>query len=69
MSENKLVYTTDRESIVKMAKEKGLTNYQIIVKITQGRSYEETREVAKEWCKYLGLSYGAFMKLARNRNW
>lgn len=69
MSENKLVYTTAREKLIKMAKEKGLTNYSIIVKLTQGTSYKKTQEIAKEWCNHLGLSYGAFMKLARNRNW
>ncbi len=69
MSENKLVYTTRREYLVREAKAKGLTNYQIIVKITQGTSYKVTQEIAKKWCEYLGISYGAFMKLARNRNW
>ena len=69
MPEDRLVYTSNKESLVRLAREKGLTNYQIIVKITQSRTYDETKKIAKEWCEYLGLSYGAFMKMARNRNW
>lgn len=68
-SQGKLVYSSDRGLLIKMAREKGLNDYQIIVKLTQGRTYKETCNIAKIWCQHLGISYGKFMKVARGRNW
>ncbi|MBA7668365.1 hypothetical protein ES703_76475 [subsurface metagenome] len=69
MSENKLRYTTDRKAIIELAREDGMSNYQIIVKLTQGRSYKETKSVATKWHEHLGITYGVFMKMARGRSW
>ncbi|MFH2021729.1 MAG: hypothetical protein ABIJ33_00395 [Patescibacteria group bacterium] len=69
MPKDRLIYTSDKESLVRLAREKGFTDYKIVVKLTQGRSYQETVSIAKKWHEYLGISYGEFMKMARNRNW
>ena len=67
-SRSKLVFSSDRELLIKMAKEKGLSDYQIIVRLTQGNTYQEICHIAKEWCQYFGMSYGEFMKLARGKS-
>ncbi len=68
MPENRLVYSSDKESLIRSAREKGLTNHQIIVQLSQGRSYKKRAKLAKEWCEYLGISYGAFMLKASKRS-
>lgn len=69
MSENKLCYTTDKKTIIELARERGFSNYKIIVKLTQGNSYKETKLIAEKWHNHLGITYGAFMKMARGRSW
>jgi hypothetical protein len=50
-----------------MAREKGFSNEKIIRIITSGRFYAEQKEVAKKFHKHLGISYGEFMRITRQR--
>lgn len=68
MPEDRLAYSSDKKSLIRLARENGLTNHQIIVQLSQGRSYKERAKLAKEWCEYLGISYGTFMLKASKRS-
>ena len=60
-----LRYTDRKDWIIQEARKLGLSDEQIILKLTVGRQYPDVKQAAKDWSLFLGKSYGEFMKLAR----
>jgi hypothetical protein len=65
MANNHLVATTDRAKLIKEAREQGLSDYKIIVRIIRGETYISRKAIAKKWAPLLGITPREFMRLAR----
>jgi len=60
-----LRFSTDKELLVRLAREKGLTDEQITRKLSAGETYPNVLEIAKKWSPHLGISVGEFLNYAR----
>ncbi len=62
-----LVFSDDKRDLIKLARQKGLTDEQIVLKLTQGHTYLDCRTMAPVWAKEIGITASEFMVLARRR--
>ena len=61
-----LVYSTDRAYIVRLAREKGLTDAEILTSLVQNEFGDKTRrKIIREWATHLGLSEEEALQLAK----
>jgi len=60
-----LRYTDRKDWLVAQARGKGLSDEQIIRRLTEGRQWSEVKEIALVWCDFLGMPCGDFLKIAR----
>jgi hypothetical protein len=60
-----LRYSTDRAYIVKLARERGCSDAEILRSITSNEVYSERVRIIREWAPYLGLTPDAALDIAR----
>ena len=65
MRESTLRYTNDRLGLIKMARNKGLSDERIVREVTWGLSYADLRARAEIWAPLLGLTEAEFVRIAR----
>ena len=63
----RLVYADDWKQLIRMAREKGLTDEEIILRITQGETYQGSLAIAQKHAHLFGLKTQEFMVIARRR--
>lgn len=64
---DRLVYTDDWEQLIRMAREKGLRDEDIILRITEGETYEGCLAIAQKHAHLFGVKVQEFMVIARRR--
>ena len=64
---DRLVYADDWDRLIRMAKEKGLTDEDIILRITEGETYQGCLAIAQKRAHLFGLKTQEFMVIARRR--
>lgn len=67
MSEDPSVYMNDVLKLVKHARENGLTDEQIIDRLTSTTTYPERRDLAKRYAEALGMTEADFIMKAGRR--
>lgn len=61
----RLVYSTDRKDIVKIARARGMTDAEILASVTTARVRADRVSEIRSWAQHLGLSPDEAMDLAR----
>jgi hypothetical protein len=54
------------EEIIRLAREEGLSDHEIVRALTTGRTYRAAQEIARDYAPLLGLGLKEFMDLRRN---
>jgi hypothetical protein len=65
-SDKRLVYT-DEATVVKLAREKGFSDEQIVLELTRGSDYQECLAIARRYAPILGIKVSEFMVIAHRR--
>lgn len=64
---DRLVYSNDPERLISLARENGLTDQQIVDKLTSGQSYPERRVTAAKFAEAIGITEAYFLTMAGQR--
>lgn len=67
MKESTLRYTDDKMGLIKMARNKGLSDERIVKEVVRGLVYADLRAQAEEWAPLLGITEAQFVRIARLR--
>jgi hypothetical protein len=59
------VYSSDHEWLVRTAREAGLSDAQILAKVTSGRVRADRLKLIREWARDLGLTEAEALDIAR----
>lgn len=54
------------EEIVRLAREEGMSDKEIVRVLTGGRTFRDAQQIARDYAKFLELSLKEFMDLRRN---
>ena len=60
-----LRYTNDRAMIIRIAREKGLSDKEILKQLVAGEVASERRRIIREWANDLGLTEDEALRVAR----
>ena len=65
---DRLVYSDDPQEIIRMAREKGFSDEQIVTVLTRGLSYPECRALAEKYAEPLAVTEADFIRMAGPRS-